>query len=134
MQAMLLLPDIISKDFLRVAVTDVFKRRFTSEVSLHIRSWEVEFPSLDRAAADAIEVSFSEEEIFNALKDANGEKAPDLDRFSFEFVRSFWHTLKGDLIPLFHSLHTTGEFDPRLSESFISLIPKVRSPSSLNDF
>lgn len=41
MPAMLLLLDNISQDFLKVAVTNVFKCRFTREGTFHIHSWDI---------------------------------------------------------------------------------------------
>lgn len=58
----------------------------------------------------------------------------DPDGFSFKFVKSFWSIFKDDLLALFDNFHRYGEFDPQISESFISLIPKVKNTSCLNDF
>lgn len=51
----------------------------------------------------------------------------------FKFGKFFWHILKADTIALFHNFHSSGEFDPKFSESFIYLIPKVKSSASIND-
>lgn len=38
---------------------------------------------LDCSSVASLEFSFSEEEIFTALKDSDGHKAPSLNEFSF---------------------------------------------------
>lgn len=131
---MLSLPENASVEILKFAVTDSFRRRFRGEAYFYITTWEVDFPRLDGLSSSSLERPFTEEEIFSTLKDIDGDKAPGPYGFSFKLVQSYWHVLKADILGLFHSFHSTGEFDPRFSESFISLIPKVKSPASLNDF
>lgn len=73
MHVMISFLDNTSPKFLRVEVYDVLKQRFTKDCNLCIQSWDIEFPPLDLPSADALEVPFSEEEIFNEFKDAYGE-------------------------------------------------------------
>lgn len=85
-------------------------------------------------SSSSLKTPFNEDEILFALRDADGDKAPSPNRFSFGFFKIYWHVFKSEVLTLFNSFHTTGEFDLRFSESFISLIPKVKSPSTLNNF
>lgn len=68
------------------------------------------------------------------MRASDAEKASELGGFSFKFSKSFWPIFKYNSMALFHSFNSSGEFDPRFSESFISLISKVKSPMFLNDF
>lgn len=69
-----------------------------------------------------------------SLRDADGNKAPSPDRFPLKFAQTFWKVFKGDVMVLFEKFFMDANFDHRFSESFITLIPKVKSPSSLTEF
>lgn len=57
-----------------------------------------------------------------------------MDGFSFKFAQSFWEVFKSDLIRLFEGFFEYAEFDHWFLESIITLIPKVKDPSPLNEF
>lgn len=65
---------------------------------------------------------------------ADGNKEPGPNRFSLKIARKFWPEFKDEVIALFHQFFVSSEFNHRFPSSFISLIPKVRNPSSFNDF
>lgn len=119
---------------LKVTVMEVFKDRFRQAPQPQLLDWIAPFPSLASDQTVNIELPFSEEEILQSLKDADGDRALGPNGFSFKFAQSFWNTFKGDLVGLFQTFYFDAEFDHRFSESFISLIPKVKGPSLLNDF
>lgn len=76
------LRDDSSTSDLKAAVSDVFKRWFSTNSSLHVVDWDVDFPRLDRNDVDLLEVPFQEEEIRRELMSADGTKAPDPDGFT----------------------------------------------------
>lgn len=86
---MLSLPNNVRPNILRIIVTKAFKHKFTRQGSLHINRWDVEFPSLNSLLVVAFEAPFFEEEIFSALSDADGDKAPIPDEFPFKFFKCF---------------------------------------------
>jgi hypothetical protein len=61
-------------------------------------------------------------------------KAPGPDGFPAEFYQHFWETIKGDLMNMFHELHT-GEL-PLFSLNFgvITLIPKVKEANKIQQY
>jgi hypothetical protein len=61
-------------------------------------------------------------------------KAPGPDGFPAKFYQHFWETIKGDLMNMFHELHT-GEF-PLFSLNFgvITLIPKVKEANKIQQY
>lgn len=132
--AMVLLSDNVDPVTLKSAVTKVFKDCFQPSPCVHLMDWGTRFPTLSDGEATALEAPFFEEEIFQCLMKVYGSKSPGPDVFSFKFAQPFWGVFKGDLFGLFHYFYENVEFDHRFSESFISLIPKVRGPSPLNNF
>lgn len=74
-----------------------------------------------RVFCNSLEDPFTKEEISQALKEADGDKAPSPDGFSFTLVKSFYHIFEANMISLFHRFHSSEEFDRKFSESFLSL-------------
>lgn len=132
--AMASLLDDVSVNILNTVVTEALKERFNPSLCLHILEWETSFTSLDISQAMSLEIHFLEEEILKSLKEVDGHKVPGPNGFPFKFAQSFWEVFKGDLMGLFKKFFVDAEFDHRFSESFITLIPKVKSRSSLNEF
>ena len=78
--------------------------------------------------------SFHEEEIRRAVWDCGCEKSPGPDELNFKFIKQFWQLLKPDFLRFLDEFHANGIFPKGSNASFISLIPKVPEPQSLNDF
>lgn len=78
--------DVIS---VKAAFTEVFKDRFGQSARPQLLDWSAFFPTLDINHTSALEIPFSKEKIFQSLKDANSDKAPCPDGFSFRFAQSF---------------------------------------------
>lgn len=131
---MLSLPKNEGVDVIRTYVFEAFKWRFSCHDNLHSHDWYVHFASLDSAFVVFLESLFSKEEIFQALMDAEDDNALKPNGILFRFVKSFQQIFKGELVSLFQFFHLSIEFDCSFLESFISLIPKSKSPASLNDF
>ncbi|CAL5339713.1 unnamed protein product [Camellia sinensis] len=81
-----------------------------------------------------LEAEFSEEEIWAAIKDCNGNKAPGPDGFNLLFFQKFWKLLKVDILNFMKDFYANGKLAPGLSSSFITLIPKKEKAVSLNEY
>ncbi|XP_068486340.1 uncharacterized protein [Phaseolus vulgaris] len=79
-------------------------------------------------------IKFSEEEVKNAVWDCGGSKSPGPDGFNFNFIKSCWEVHKVDVMAAVQLFHTTGSLRKGCNASFIALIPKVRDPSTLDQF
>jgi hypothetical protein len=77
---------------------------------------------------------FTEKEVRDAIFDMEHNKAPGLDGFPAKFYQKFWDVIKGDLLQMFHELHT-GTL-PLFSPSFglITLIPKVHEANQIQQY
>lgn len=83
----------------------------------------------------ALEHPFTEEEVWRAIKLLPTGKALGPDRFSAEFLRHCWDTVKGDFMEAFDKLyHMNGRGFHCLNEAFITLLPKRPDASSLFDY
>jgi hypothetical protein len=77
---------------------------------------------------------FTEKEVRDAIFDMEHNKAPGLDGFPAKFYQKFWDVIKGDLLQMFHELHT-GTL-PLFSPNFglITLIPKVQQANQIQQY
>ncbi|KAM0061725.1 putative RNA-directed DNA polymerase [Helianthus debilis subsp. tardiflorus] len=77
---------------------------------------------------------FSKVEIREAVFDCGSDRAPGPDGFNFKFIKHFWNELEGDFLKMFDSFYETGEISRGCSTSFITLIPKSKTPVGLKDY
>ena len=81
-----------------------------------------------------LEQSVSEEEVFSALCEMNGDKAPGLDEFTITFWQFCWETVKADITRMFRDFHETGKFVRSLNTTFIVMISKKGGAVDFKDF
>jgi hypothetical protein len=56
------------------------------------------------------------------------------DGFNFAFLKRFWELLKGDIRVMFNQFHGNSCLPKSLLSYFVTLIPKVSSPTLLSEF
>jgi hypothetical protein len=77
---------------------------------------------------------FSGEDIDGLVKDLPMDKSPGPDGFNGLFIKKCWVIIKEDFYRLFNSFYENN-YDLRcLNGSFITLVPKIGSPSGVNDY
>ncbi|RVW78939.1 putative ribonuclease H protein [Vitis vinifera] len=81
-----------------------------------------------------LEAPFSEEEVFGALSDLNGDKAPGPDGFTMAFCQFNWSFLKEEVMGFFKDFHDQGKFVKNINAFFLVLIPKKGGAEDLKDF
>jgi hypothetical protein len=80
-----------------------------------------------------IEVPFSKEDIDKVVMRMPTDKAPGPDGFNGLFMKKCWNIIKEDAYQLFFDFFD-GKIDLQaINSSFITLVPKVNNPSTLND-
>ena len=81
-----------------------------------------------------LERLFEEVEIFEVIKEFNGDKSPGPDGFPIAFFQACWGTLKLDIMAVFHHFRVTSQFEKCLNATFIALIPKKAAAVEVKDF
>ena len=86
-------------------VVDFYKRLY-----LEPKTWRptidgLEFACLDKIERSMLEREFENEEIIEALKEAEGNKAPGPDGFTMAFFQKCWTVLEGDILAFFKDFH-----------------------------
>ena len=62
------------------------------------------FKEIGRDVVAKLEDPFTVEEVFTALSDLNGDKAPNLDGFSIAFWQFSWDFVKKEIMGFFQSI------------------------------
>ena len=94
----------------------------------------LDFNKIDVEDAARLEEAFTEEEVFSALSDLNGDKAPGLDGFSLSFWQFSSDFVKEEVMGFLKEFHEHGRFVRSLNSTFLVLIPKKAGAEDLRDF
>ena len=71
-----------------------------------------------------MENPFTVKEVFTALSNLNGDKAPGPNGFTMAFWQFSLDIVKEDITRLFKEFHDYGEFVKNLNATFLVLVPK----------
>jgi hypothetical protein len=83
---------------------------------------------------EEISQSFLQEEIDLVLKHMPPDKSPGRDGFTGIFLKRCWPIIKEDFLKLIQDFHEGTLQLKNINESYITLVPKVHSPESVNDY
>jgi hypothetical protein len=75
-----------------------------------------------------------EEEIFDAIKQFNPDKASGLNGFTIQFYIKCWSIIKFDFIWMIGYVHMSSYMGGATNSSFLALIPKEKNPTSFERF
>ena len=125
---------LIEEKEIREGVAGAFQSLFSDNMVGRAGITSLPFVSLTPGEAGSLEVSFKEEEIFIALNELNGEKAPNLDGFSLAFWQASWLFVKEDIMGFFKEFYEKGTFTKSINTTFLVLIPKKGGVEDLKDF
>ena len=84
---------------------------------------------------EALDLPFSEEEVWNTIKEMAPNKAPGPDGFTGRFYKSGWTIIKNDVMAAVHFLWT-GNFRnlQKLNSAYITLILKKTNVVQVKDY
>jgi hypothetical protein len=77
---------------------------------------------------------FTPEEVNQALAQMHPLKSPGPDGFGGCFFQNHWHVVGEEVRQIVLDYLNNEVFDPGINSTFITLIPKKASPSSVSDF
>ncbi|RVW55329.1 putative ribonuclease H protein [Vitis vinifera] len=84
--------------------------------------------------AEALELPFSEVEIYAALMGMNGDKAPGPDGFTVAFWQKCWEIVKEDVLDMFTEFHEQNSFIKSLNHTFLVFVTEERGVEDLGDY
>jgi len=83
---------------------------------------------------EGLEADFSSQEIENVIRELPNNKSLGLDGFSNEFIKGCWPLISSDFHSLCQAFHNSDICLRSINSSFITLIPRIDSPISTNDY
>jgi hypothetical protein len=83
---------------------------------------------------EEISQPFLQEEIELVLKQMPPDKSPGPDGFTGLFLKKCWPIIKQYFLKLINDFHEGTLQLQNINESYITLVPKVQSPESVNDY
>ena len=81
-----------------------------------------------------LERKFEREEIFQVVRDLEGDKALGPDGFTMAFYHHCWRVVEKDVLAVFEKFFQHCKFEKSLNATFITLIPKKNDASNIRDF
>ncbi|PON36420.1 hypothetical protein PanWU01x14_328600 [Parasponia andersonii] len=112
-----------------------FREIFSSQpVTCLTNLSNLQLPKMDIGLLNEFLAIPSHEDIPKVMSAMNQNKALGPDGMSGIFFKTYWETVKNDVIYVVQDFFVSGSLLPKLNESNIVLIPKVESLSTLNDF
>jgi len=92
------------------------------------------FISIDEDESIWLERDFEEKEVWDVIRELNGDKAPGPDGFTMAFFQKCWDILKYDIMAVFAEFHSRGKFEKSFNATFVYLIPKKTGAMEVKDF
>ena len=83
---------------------------------------------------ECLTVPFTTKEIDDVVREMPNDKAPGPDGFNGQFLKSCWHIIKDDIYQLCNDFHAGSLNLESINLGYITLIPKVSSPETVNDY
>lgn len=81
-----------------------------------------------------MERPFEEEEVFKALGEMCGDRAPGPDGFTIAFYKKCWGVVKDDFMKVLLEFHKDASLERSANATFIALIPKKGEAVDIRDF
>jgi len=123
------------KQDIRKTMVNYFKTMFTSSNPTNIDSILDGINTKVTTAMNAeLTKCFTAEEVEQALKQMKPMTAPGPDGMPPIFYKAYWSTVGPDVINATLSVLNSSTMPPLLNHTFISLIPKIKSPERAKEF
>ena len=117
--------ELVEEQEVREGIVKAFQHQLREEPGWRADLEGLHLKSLDLSEAEALEAPFTEEEIFSALMDMNGNKAPGPDGFTVAFWQGCWDFAKEEIVELFKEFYDQKSFAKSLNATFLVIIKKV---------
>lgn len=121
-----------SIDAIKRVVIDFYKNLFSSSRDpISMTQLSMVDRRIDDTMAAELTMSYSRDEIVQALKDMHPCKSPGPDGLPALFYKKFWDLVRDELCSLVLGFLSWGDMPEDLNHTFVVLIPKVREPTDM---
>ena len=94
----------------------------------------LDFACIEEDERLSLEKEFSKEEVFQVLREMEGDKAPSPNGFTMAFFHKCCSIVEKDVMDFFDYFHRHSVFERSLNASFLTLIPKKCNDVNIKDF
>ena len=119
---------------MREGIVNAFQHLLSEELGWRVDIEGMHLDRLNSREVEVLELPFTEEEIYSALMEMNGDKTPSLDGFIVAFWQACWDFVKEEIVDLFKEFYDQISFSKSLNTTFLVLIPKKGGAEDLGDF
>jgi len=88
-------------------IVNYYDSLYTKQTSRRPRVDGISFSSIDADECLWLERGFEEQEVWEVVREMNGDKAPGPDGFSMVFFQQCWGVLKKDIMAVFLEFHSS---------------------------
>ena len=97
--------ELVKEQEVREGIVDAFQHQLWENPGWRADIEGLHLQSLNLSEAKALEAPFTEEEIFSALMEMNGDKAPGPNGFTVAFWQACWDFVKEEVVELFKEFY-----------------------------
>jgi len=114
-------------------IVNYYDKMYTEQSMWLPRVDGLSFSSIDVEERIWLERDFEEQEVWEVVRDLNGDKAPGPDGFTMAFFQKCWGVLKQDIMAVFSEFHNSCQFEKSFNVTFVSPIPKKADAVDVKD-
>ncbi|KAM0069892.1 putative RNA-directed DNA polymerase [Helianthus debilis subsp. tardiflorus] len=122
-------PSLIKKE-----IFSFFRNRFKDNIPSRPMLICENIKKISEADKTALVVPFSLFEIKEAVFECGDDRARGPDGMNLRFIKHFWEIFEDDFSRIFDRFYSSGHISAGSGSSFITLVPKVLDPVSLNNY
>ncbi|KAK2646683.1 hypothetical protein Ddye_021878 [Dipteronia dyeriana] len=119
---------------IREGVFSFFKYHFKKEESPAPRWDGLQIKHILDVETSDLEVEFSEDKVWKAFGDCDGNKATGPNELNLNFFKKNWEWIKGNFKIFFKDFHFDGSVVKDMNATFIALFPKLKNLTTLKDY
>ena len=125
---------LVEEQEVREGVVNSFQQMLSEDMGWQADIGRIQVGCIIQQEAESLEIPFAEIEIYSALMEMNGDKAPGPDGFTVSFWQNAWDFTKEEIMEMFKEFHEHSSFVRSLNNTFLVLIPKKSRAEDLGDF
>ena len=119
---------------MREEIVNSFQQMLSEDMEWKADIGRIQMDHISRQEAESLGIPFTENEIYSALMEMNGDKALGPDGFTVAFWKNAWDFTKEEILDMFKEFHEHNSFVRSLNNTFLVLIPKKNGAEDLGDF
>ncbi|KAK2656715.1 hypothetical protein Ddye_009767 [Dipteronia dyeriana] len=124
----------VSHQDVRRGVLQHFKDLFKKVEWHRPRLRGLNFKRLSAEEREGLETDFSVEEVWRAVCNCDGNKAPGPDGLTLSFIQANWEVIGDEFLRFMSEFHKDNAIVKNMNKTFIALVPKCGKPKSIKDF